>query len=272
MVDRILTYRPFCAAFGWITVPPPASPRSPFFHQSDRIVTRISQHGSPLVSTKRENCCRFVFSSPLLTFKAFSGGQNSSFGKSWQTGRVVTTAVAFTGSSAGRGQNLRVDQVEICLCAKIHPDPSFRCCVKLFQSWSLSSGGGGRTAHSGFLVCGGRQVLRWTRAVPGRGLDGGPALYLPRHPPLLCRAAAAQRRLRPSPRRQLWTESVRRQGLGRSVWWAAGLAQGQEILNKMRAAGSQVGLAPLWAGCSGWQAAFSTIKPMTQKKMKSQEH
>ena len=245
MVDRILTYRPFCAAFGWITVPPPASPRSPFFHQSDRIVTQISQHGSPLVSTKRENCCRFVFSSPLLTFKAFSGGQNSSFGKSWQTGRVVTTAVASTGSSAGRGQNLRVDQVEICLCAKIHPDPSFRCCVKLFQSWSLSSGGGGRTAHSGFLVCGGRQVLRWTRAVPGRGLDGGPALYLPRHPPLLCRAAAAQRRLRPSPRRQLWTESVRRQGLGRSVWWAAGLAQGQEILNKMRAAGSQVGLAPL---------------------------
>ena len=151
LVDTILTYRPFCAAFGWITVPPPASPRSPFFHQSDRIVTRISQHGSPLVSTKWENCCRCVFSTPSLTFKAFSGGQNSSFGKSWQTGRVVTTAVAFTGSSAGRGQNLRVDQVEICLCAKIHPDPSFRCCVKLFQSWSLSSGGGGRTAHSGFL-------------------------------------------------------------------------------------------------------------------------
>ena len=152
LVDRILTYRPFCAGFGWIRAPPPAVARSPFFHQSHKIVTWIFDHSSALVSARGENCCRSVFSTHSLTFEAPSGGQNYSFDQNWQTGWVVTTTVAFTGSPTDWGQNLREDQVEICLCAKIQPNSSSGCCVKLFQSWSLSSVGGGRTAHFGLCV------------------------------------------------------------------------------------------------------------------------
>ena len=143
------------------------------------------------MSTKRENCCRFVFSNPSLTFKALPGGQNSSFGKSWERGRLVTTAVAFTGSSVGGGQNLRVDQVEICLCAKIHPNPSLRCCVKLFQSWSLSSVGGGRTAHFGLCVAVARSCvgLESCRA----GVSRARAVPASAPPLLLCRLCCCRK-------------------------------------------------------------------------------
>ena len=200
LVDRILTYRPFCVGFDWITALSPASAGSPFFHQPHKIVTWIFEHSSPLVYFKGENCCRFVFSTPSFTFKALSGGLNSSFDKNRQTGCVVTTVVAFTGSPAGWEQNLGEDQVEICPCAKIRPNPSSRCSVKLFQSWSLSSER--RRPHGSlWVVCGGRQVLRWTRAVPGRGLEG-PRCTCPHTAPAprSAAAAAAERRLRPSRR------------------------------------------------------------------------
>ena len=141
--------------------------------------------------------------------------------------------MAFADVLEGWGQNLRVVKVEICLCAKNHQDPRSRCCVRLFQSWSLSTLGGGRAAHFGLCVAVGRSCVGLSagRAGSWRGRETAavPA-ELCRRRPLLPKDDCDRDEVR-----DLRPELV---SVGISVVAYSGwprLAQGQEILNKMRA-------------------------------------
>ena len=142
--------------------------------------------------------------------------------------------MAFADVLEGWGQNLRVGKVEICLCAKNHQDPRSRCCVRLFQSWSLSTLGGGRAAHFGLCVAVGRSCvgLEAGRAGSWRGRTETAAVpaELCRRRPLLPKDDCDRDEVR-----DLGSELV---SVAISVAVYSGwprLAQGQEILNKMRA-------------------------------------
>ena len=93
--------------------------------------------------------------------------------------------------------------------------------------------GGGRTAHFGLCVAVARSCvgLESCRA----GVSRARAVPAPAPAPLQALLLLLKDDCDRVRSARLWTESVWRQGLGRSVWWVAGVAQGQEILNKMRA-------------------------------------
>ena len=142
--------------------------------------------------------------------------------------------MAFADVLEGWGQNLRVGKVEICLCAKNHQDPRSRCCVRLFQSWSLSTLGGGRAAHFGLCVAVGRSCVGLSagRAGSWRGRTETAAVpaELCRRRPLLPKDDCDRdevRDLRP----ELFSVGI---SVAAYSGWPR-LAQGQEILNKMRA-------------------------------------
>ena len=112
--------------------------------------------------------------------------------------------------------------------------------LNFFKVGHFRRKGGGRTAHFGLCVALGRSCvgLESCRAGAWR-VRAVPALTRHRH-------RALQALLLPKDDcdrvggAQCTTESVLRPELGRGVWWVARAgAQGQEILNKMRAGGSQ---------------------------------